>query len=159
MTTKILIFGAGLAGLLCAYLLEQKGQSVLLIESRDRIGGRVLSDAANASEPYVDLGPSWVWPSLNPRLSHWTLVLNLMLFAQYQRGATVVERKNHPVQHYAASYAQEPESQRLDGGAVALLNALLERLERTPRCANVWMTLCCWRQRCFSGWPRTANWF
>jgi monoamine oxidase len=132
----VIVVGAGLAGLLCAYLLEQKGQSVLLIESRDRIGGRVLSDAAKASEPYVDLGPSWVWPSLNPRLSHWTSALNLKLFPQYQRGATVVERKNHPVQHYAASYAQEPESQRLEGGAVALLNALMARLERTQLLLN-----------------------
>lgn len=132
----VIVVGAGLAGLLCAYLLEQKGQSVVLIESRDRIGGRVLSDAANTRETYVDLGPSWVWPSLNPRLSHWTSVLNLKLFAQYQRGATVVEMQNHQVQHYAAPYTQEPESQRLEGGAVALLNALMERLERTQLLLN-----------------------
>ena len=133
---SVIVVGAGLAGLLCAYLLEQQGQSVVLIESRDRMGGRVLSDAAHTSTPYVDLGPSWLWPSLNPRLSHWTSALNLKLFPQYQRGATVVERQNHPVQHYAASYAQEPESQRWEGGAVALLNALRARLERTQLLLN-----------------------
>lgn len=131
-----IVVGAGLAGLLCAFLLEQQGQSVVLIESRERIGGRVLSDAAHTSTPYVDLGPSWLWPSLNPRLSHWTSAFNLKLFPQHQRGATVVERPNRSVQHYAASYAQAPESQRWAGGAVALPEALKARLVRTQLLLN-----------------------
>lgn len=137
----VIVVGAGLAGLLSAYLLEQQGQSVLLIESRDRIGGRVLSDAACARDPYVDLGPSWMWPSMNPRLSHWTSALNLTLYPQYQSGAAVVEMPNQQVKHYAATYAQEPVSQRWEGGAAALLNALMARLKRTQCLLNSKVTL------------------
>jgi monoamine oxidase len=40
---KILVVGAGLAGLVVAYRLRQAGVTVDLIEARDRPGGRVLS--------------------------------------------------------------------------------------------------------------------
>ena len=132
----VIVVGAGLAGILSAYLLEQQGQSVVLIESRHRVGGRVLSDAAHTNAPFVDLGPSWLWPSLNERLSHWTQALNLTLFPQYQQGATVVEMPNHDIRRYAATFGQEPESQRLEGGAAALVHALMARLERTQLLLN-----------------------
>jgi len=137
----VVVVGAGLAGLLSAYLMEQQGQAVLLIESRDRIGGRVLSDAATTAYPFIDLGPSWVWPRMNERLSEWTDTLGLQLFPQYQQGAAVVESQDHQVRRYAAAYAQEPESQRWVGGAIALVNALLERLQRTQLVLNTPVTL------------------
>ncbi|HEY9735305.1 MAG TPA: FAD-dependent oxidoreductase, partial [Trichocoleus sp.] len=40
---SILVVGAGLAGLVVAYRLQQAGFAVDLIEGRDRIGGRILS--------------------------------------------------------------------------------------------------------------------
>jgi monoamine oxidase len=136
----VIVVGAGLAGMLSAYLLEQQGQSVVLIESRHLVGGRVLSDAAHTAVPFVDLGPSWLWPSLNERLSHWTQALNLTLFPQYQQGATVVEMPNQDIRRYAATFGQEPESQRLEGGAAALVHALMVRLKRTQLLLNTAVT-------------------
>ena len=40
---KIVVVGAGLAGLACAYELKTAGYDVTVVESRDRIGGRVLT--------------------------------------------------------------------------------------------------------------------
>ncbi|MGK5021969.1 flavin monoamine oxidase family protein [Janthinobacterium sp. LB2P10] len=137
----VIVIGAGLAGLLSAYLLEQQGQSVLLIESRERIGGRVLSDAAHTGAPFVDLGPSWVWPEINERLSHWSATLGLKLFAQHQHGAAVMEMQNHAVLRQETTYVQVPSSQRWEGGAAALLNALSARLERTQMLFNAQVTL------------------
>jgi monoamine oxidase len=39
--TEIIIVGAGAAGLMCAYELAKAGKKVLLLEARDRIGGRI----------------------------------------------------------------------------------------------------------------------
>lgn len=41
--TKILILGAGPAGLTCAYELKQRGYDVTVLEARDRVGGHVFT--------------------------------------------------------------------------------------------------------------------
>ena len=43
MKTDVLIAGCGLAGLYLAHRLEQAGIDNLVVEARNRLGGRVLS--------------------------------------------------------------------------------------------------------------------
>ena len=50
------IIGAGASGLRLATLLMDAGVSVVVVEARDRIGGRLFS-----VDPGVDLGASWFW--------------------------------------------------------------------------------------------------
>lgn len=54
---KVIIIGAGPAGLTAARHLQHQGFSVILLEARDRIGGRVYTDHSSLSVP-VDLGAS-----------------------------------------------------------------------------------------------------
>lgn len=44
---KVHIIGAGVSGLIAAYVLEQKGFSPVIIEATERVGGRVKTDAVN----------------------------------------------------------------------------------------------------------------
>ena len=54
---SIIIVGAGPAGLTAARHLKRQGFSVIVLEARDRIGGRVYTDRSSLSVP-VDLGAS-----------------------------------------------------------------------------------------------------
>ncbi|KAK8357364.1 hypothetical protein V6Z12_A05G414500 [Gossypium hirsutum] len=54
---NIIIVGAGPAGLTAARHLKRQGFSVVVLEARDRIGGRVYTDCSSLSVP-VDLGAS-----------------------------------------------------------------------------------------------------
>ncbi|KAJ0085775.1 hypothetical protein Patl1_09258 [Pistacia atlantica] len=54
---KIIIIGAGPAGLTAARHLKRQGFSVIILEARHRIGGRVYTDRTSLSVP-VDLGAS-----------------------------------------------------------------------------------------------------
>ncbi|WVZ57448.1 hypothetical protein U9M48_007831 [Paspalum notatum var. saurae] len=54
---RVIIVGAGPAGLTAARHLQRQGFSVTVLEARDRIGGRVYTDRTSLSVP-VDLGAS-----------------------------------------------------------------------------------------------------
>ena len=65
MRKEVVVVGAGIAGLAAAYELSAAGKDVLVLEARDRIGGRIHTiDLAGA---IVDLGASWLHgPRGNP---------------------------------------------------------------------------------------------
>jgi polyamine oxidase len=55
---EVLIIGAGIAGLSAAQSLRLDGRSVTLLEARDRVGGRIHTQAVGPA--IVDLGAAWV---------------------------------------------------------------------------------------------------
>lgn len=59
--TRVIVIGGGFAGLAAAYALKQKNIDVTVLESRNRIGGRVFSHTIDPKENLVvELGAEWV---------------------------------------------------------------------------------------------------
>ncbi len=137
----VIVVGAGLSGLLAAWLLQRQGlRDVLLLEARDGPGGRILC-VDNAGRPVdlrqpgvdrFDLGPSWFWPDMQPQLDRLIDELGLERFAQHDEGDLLVERSPHEAPMRLHGATGSPMSMRLAGGTGALVSALVQRLE--PGC-------------------------
>lgn len=115
---RLIIIGAGLSGLYAAYLLQNHFEIVIL-EARDRIGGRILGTPDGG-----DLGPTWVWShhKATLELSH---ELGLTLFPQFTNGYALydgvggIERFNAPPSIPSA---------RFSDGISSLTDALYRKL-------------------------------
>ncbi len=59
----VAIVGAGLAGLVAARDLEAAGRSVVVLEARDRVGGRLLNHPIAGTDQVVEIGGQWVGPT------------------------------------------------------------------------------------------------
>lgn len=59
MSQRVIVIGAGLAGLAAARELQDQGYQVVVLEGRDRIGGRLWTSTKWADIP-LDLGASWI---------------------------------------------------------------------------------------------------
>jgi len=57
--SRVAVIGAGMAGLACAAHLCARGIEVVVLEARDRIGGRIHTSHAWRDVP-IDLGASWI---------------------------------------------------------------------------------------------------
>ena len=126
MNHPVLIVGGGLSGLYAARLLHRAGIGFLLLEARDRLGGRILSADVTgaASADGFDLGPSWFWPGMQPAMRELVTDLGLSSFPQYSEGDVVFQRMSHEAPQRYRGMRQEPQSMRLAGGTGAIVSAL-----------------------------------
>ncbi|MEZ4382781.1 MAG: FAD-dependent oxidoreductase [Nannocystaceae bacterium] len=84
----VAIIGAGLSGLAAARALEARGLTVAVLEARDRVGGRTLSDAVGRAT--FDLGGQWIGPKQR-RLHALARELDLTLFPTFHAGTKLLE--------------------------------------------------------------------
>lgn len=132
MRASVAIIGGGLSGLYAARLLQEAGVDFELFEARQRFGGRILSVSATGEflNGGFDLGPSWFWPGMHPRMARLVDGLGLDSFPQYSVGDVVVERSRLEEPQRFPTIRHEPQSMRLKGGTSAIVAALLNGLPK-----------------------------
>jgi monoamine oxidase len=85
----VVIVGAGLAGLAAARKLSAEGVDCLVLEARDRVGGRTLNHSIGDGK-IVEVGGQWVGPT-QTRVLELMRELGLESFSTYSQGEHVIE--------------------------------------------------------------------
>mgnify|MGYP003328125277 CR=1 FL=1 len=91
---RVIVVGAGMAGLVAARLLHDSGFKVTVLEARDRLGGRVWTDDRIGAP--VDLGGSWVHGVEGNPLALWCGKLGIELISSEADRLLIDERASAP---------------------------------------------------------------
>lgn len=86
----VIILGAGMAGLTAARALAERNQRVLVLEARDRVGGRILTQCIGDGQT-VELGAEFIH-GRPPEL--WSLITEAGLITTEREGAMLRECEN-----------------------------------------------------------------
>jgi monoamine oxidase len=131
MHSEIAIVGAGLSGLALADRLIQQGRKVIVLEARDRVGGRILSvpqqgKGERPGDHRYDLGPAWIWPH-NHRMLALVQRLGLAVMPQHAAGHLVFQDDRGAVRR---DYDLSPMagSLRVEGGLARIPERLAAEL-------------------------------
>lgn len=127
--TDILVVGGGLSGLMAAWQLNHAGTDTILLEARERFGGRAYTEPADGAT--CDLGPSWFWDG-QPLIATLIEQFGLSYFEQYSDGSVLIEQPNGAV---IKSHMLSPMlgSRRIVGGMSQLVQAISQQIPESKR--------------------------
>ena len=89
------VVGAGFAGLTAALRLKQAGESVALLEARDRVGGRTFTEVSDDGV-WIDRGGAWVGPGQD-RIKALMNEFGVPSYKQYTDGKAMMVRRRQAV--------------------------------------------------------------
>ena len=129
MNVKVVVIGAGLSGLHTAYELQKRNIDFILLEARDRLGGRIFSASIESfHEAGLDLGPSWFWPH-QPYINNLLSELNLAdaVFQQNGSGDALYEDPQGNIQRGIQGLSMQG-ANRIQGGMRRIITILSKQI-------------------------------
>jgi monoamine oxidase len=147
----VIVVGAGLAGLTCASELVRAGVSVIVLEARDRVGGRIVNEPIGDGK-VVESGGQWIGPGQH-RMAALAREANVETYPTHTAGRNLLEL-NGRLRRYSGTIPRVAPHVLLDIGRTM---RKLERMARTvppeapwraPRAVE-WdgQTMAAWLQR------------
>ncbi|MGI8460290.1 MAG: flavin monoamine oxidase family protein [Solirubrobacterales bacterium] len=115
----VVVVGAGFAGLAAAREIARAGKSVVVLEARDRVGGRILNHPIGGGE-IVEIGGQWVGPTQD-RVLKLLDELGLETFKTFAEGENIYYRSGQ-LQRYTGTI---PPANAASLGELALVIELL----------------------------------
>ena len=130
----VAVVGAGLAGLVAARELERAGASVVLLEARDRVGGRTLNEPLGEGK-VVEVGGQWIGPTQD-RLAALAAELGIETFPTWIKGENLLELDGK-LKRYSGTIPRVSPASLLE---IELARRSLDRLGRRIDAAAPWRT-------------------
>ena len=131
----VAVVGAGFAGIVAARELQRKGIDVVLLEARDRVGGRVLNEPIGDGK-VVEVGGQWVGPGQD-RLYALAREVGVETYPTHSEGENLIEFRG-ALKRYKGTIPRINAAVLADvGQAQAKLDRLAKRVDveapwRTP---------------------------
>ncbi|HEV7624859.1 MAG TPA: NAD(P)/FAD-dependent oxidoreductase [Amnibacterium sp.] len=123
----VVVIGAGACGLAAATALRRGGASVVVLEARDRVGGRLQTDTGTGA--LLELGGQWVSPD-QTALKETVAELGLELFSRYRDGDSVyIGRDGARTRFTGDIFPATPETQAEIERLIALLDGLVAEID------------------------------
>ncbi|MPY98653.1 MAG: FAD-dependent oxidoreductase [Actinophytocola sp.] len=120
----VVVIGAGLAGLTTARELSRAGRSVLVLEARDRVGGRILGHRLGTGDT-TELGAEFIGPTQD-RIAALAAELDVGTYRTYDTGDYVYYRDGQRTRYSASGplgpIPPDPTGAAEAGVAIQLLN-------------------------------------
>jgi len=152
LEADVAIVGAGLAGLVAARRLLAAGKKPLVVEARERVGGRLLNEEIGDGK-VVEVGGQWIGPT-QERLAALAAELGVETFPTHDEGRHLIEMDGRrtsytgPLTDARVGLVREL-SRAISPAALVDLEQARARLDRMARevpLEEPWMA------------PRAANW-
>jgi monoamine oxidase len=87
----VVVVGAGISGLQAAYDIQKSGLSCVVLEARDRVGGKTLSVSPTKDGNVVDLGAAWINNTNQSKMFTMTKEFGLKTVVQNTVGDVVMQ--------------------------------------------------------------------
>lgn len=104
--TNVVIVGAGLAGLTAARTLVASGVDVVVLEARDRVGGRTYTRKASDGT-LIDHGAQWTGPT-QERLKALAEAVGVKIFRLYDSGNNIEYKRGQRIAYSGTIPTSEP---------------------------------------------------
>lgn len=132
-TVDVVVVGGGLSGLVAARKIAAKGRSVLVLEARNRVGGRLLNHTL-AGGSVIESGGAFVGPTQDHVLAL-AKELNVETFKEYVKGQNVYVSKTIGTVKYTGTVPPDP----LILADAAILQLRIDTMAKDVPVAAPWM--------------------
>ncbi|MBW9121402.1 FAD-dependent oxidoreductase [Microbacterium trichothecenolyticum] len=127
LTRDVVIVGAGAAGTTAANELKKAGLSVVVLEARDRVGGRLWTDVIDGA--MLEIGGQWVSPDQDA-LIETVAELGLETYSRYRDGDSVYVGPDGTATRFTGDmFPVAPETERAIAEITERLDAMVAEID------------------------------
>ena len=139
-SVDVVIIGAGLAGLSAAHDVTSKGYTCVVLEARDRVGGKTWSKSLAGGKGIVDLGAAWINDTSQTKMYDLAKKFNADLIEQNTEGNCVFQGFDGQCSPFAYGELPNVSRQRRKFSGEVIINGLVSSTSQLANTLSIFAT-------------------